>query len=80
MEFCKKALADPLEKASSADLDRIFNALTPDRYVAGVVCALIAKLNKVKSNDDLSRFLAQVADNVPRFNQEQLEWTPELCT
>ncbi|KAH7701156.1 PCI domain-containing protein [Aphelenchoides avenae] len=78
VEFCKKALADPLEKASSADLDRIFNALTPDRYVAGVVCALIAKLNKVKSNDDLSRFLAQVADNVPRFNQEQLEWTPEL--
>lgn len=79
VDFGKKWLEEAAEKLSNSDLDRILNSLNENSYTFGHICALIAKLAKLRNNDEIIEFINRITTTIHTFNDIQIFWAPDIC-
>ncbi|KAL7072770.1 hypothetical protein ACQ4LE_007978 [Meloidogyne hapla] len=84
VHFCRKWFDENCDKLSFAESDRLLNQLvalsTTTSYTLAIVCVLLCKLSKVRTENELKDFLIGFNDVLPNFDVQQLHWAPDIYT
>ncbi|KAI1723012.1 COP9 signalosome complex subunit 3 [Ditylenchus destructor] len=78
VEFCKKWLDEAADKISAADIDRGFSQLQLPKHTLGYICLFLARLPKLKLENDYIEYVTRVNDAIFSYNDTQIAWAPEI--